>query len=254
MNILRQKIENKEKIIGTLVCLTDPCLCEIVGNTGYDCVWIDTEHTYMSPKDVLCHLNASRSVNIPAVVRLPQSDLTETKRILEMGPDGIIFPMVRTVEEIKELVNFTLYPPYGNRGFGPIRAIGYGKTDAKEYVDKKSLDLCRFIQIEHKDAIENLEEIVKIPYIDGYIFGANDLSGSLGEPLQVFEEKTFSQIKHAVQILKKHNKYIGIAGGMNEKDIKIWTSLEIDMLFAGGDWNFLYEQNKKTYETVKKYF
>ena len=55
--------------------LTDPALCEIMGNIGFDCVWIDTEHTYMSYKEVLCHLNAARSANISSVIRLPQNDM-----------------------------------------------------------------------------------------------------------------------------------------------------------------------------------
>ena len=254
MNILREKIKNKEKIRGTLVSLTDPCLCEIMGNIGYDCVWVDTEHTYMSYKEVLCHLNGAKSSNIPVVVRLPQNDLTATKKILEMGPDGIIFPMVRTAEEIRGLIEMTLYPPHGTRGFGPMRAIGYGAVDAKKYAEEKSLDLCRFIQIEHIDAIDNLEEIVKIPYIDGFIFGPNDLSGSLGDFLNVFGEKTFSEIKHAIDILRKNGKYIGLAGGMNHTDIKTWSELELDMIFAGSDWCFLYHQAKETLETLKKYF
>ena len=83
MNILRKKIQNKENILGTLVSLTDPCLCEIMGNAGYDCVWIDMEHTYISCKDTLCHLNAAAAAGIPAVVRLPQDDLTVTKKVLE---------------------------------------------------------------------------------------------------------------------------------------------------------------------------
>ena len=254
MNLLRQKIENKEKIKGTLVSLTDPCLCEIMGNLGYDCVWIDTEHTYMSLKEVLCHLNAARSAGIPSVVRLPQNDLTETKKILEMGPDGIIFPMVTSAEEIRELMAMTLYPPLGNRGFGPLRAIGYGAVPADEYVQKKSFDMCRFIQIEHISAIDQLEEIVKIPYIDGFIFGPNDLSGSLNEFLNVFGDTTISKMKHAISILRKHNKLIGLAGGLSERDIKIWSSLDIDMLFAGADWSFVYTKGKETLEMIKTYF
>ena len=254
MNILRKKIENKEKIRGTLVSLTDPCLCEIIGNIGYDCVWIDTEHTYMSYKDVLCHLNAARSAGIPSVVRLPQNDLTATKKILEMGPDGIIFPMAKSAKNVKALIDMTLYPPLGNRGFGPLRAIGYGAVDAKEYVKNESRDLCRFVQIEHISIIEDLDEIAKIPCVDGFIFGPNDLSGSLGEFLDVFGEKTLSAIKYAIKILKKHNKYIGLAGGMNEKDIKTWSDLGIEMIFAGADWCFLYNQGKQTLNTLNKYF
>lgn len=254
MNLLRQKIENREKILGTLVSLTDPCLCEIMGNIGYDCVWIDTEHTYMSFKDVLCHLNGARSSGIPAVVRLPQNDLTDTKKILEMGPDGIIFPMVRTADELRSLIETTLYPPHGTRGFGPLRAIGYGALDAKEYVKEKSFDLCRFVQIEHIDMINELEEIVKLPYVDGFIFGPNDLSGSLGEMLNVFGDKTLSKIKEAIEILRAHGKYVGLAGGAAESDIKAWSKLGIDMLFAGADWCFVYNQGKSTLETMKKHF
>ena len=253
MNTLQKKIENKEKIYGTLVSLTDPCLCEIMGNIGYDCVWIDMEHTHMSYKDVLCHLNAARSAGIPSVVRLSQDDLTATKKVLEMDPDGIIFPMVKTPQEVDRLIEMTLYPPVGTRGFGPLRAIGYGAYDAKEYVEKKSFDMCRFIQLEHIDAIDNLEELVKNPYLDGFIFGPNDLSGSLGEFLNVFGEKTLSEIKRAIEILKKHNKCIGLAGGMGERDIKAWSEFELDMIFAGADWCFVYNKGKETLETMKKY-
>ena len=88
MNSLREKMNGESMIRGTLVSLCDPSLCEIMGNAGYNCVWIDTEHTYMSERDVLCHLNAARASGIASVVRLPQNDLTATKKILEMGPDG----------------------------------------------------------------------------------------------------------------------------------------------------------------------
>lgn len=253
MNILKERLINGEKIKGTLVCLTDPCLCEIIGNTGYDCVWIDMEHTYMSYKEVLCHLNASRASGIPAVIRLPQNDLTATKKIMEMGPDGIIFPMVKSAEETRNLIEMTLYPPVGTRGFGPMRAIGYGAQDAKEYVTKNEKDMCRFLQIEHIDMIEDLEEIIKIPYIDGFIFGPNDLSGSLNEFLDVFGDKTFSEIKRAILILREHGKIVGLAGGMSETAIKKWSELDLDMLFAGADWCFVYEQAKSTLEMIGKY-
>ncbi len=254
MNELRNKINRKEKIIGTLVSLTDPCLCEIIGNVGYDCVWIDTEHTYMSYKEVLCHLNAAKSVGIPSVVRLPQNDLTATKKILEMGSDGIIFPMVKSASEVEELIKMTLYPPLGTRGFGPLRAIGYGAVDAKEYAEEKSLDLCRFVQIEHTDMIKDLEKIINIPYIDGFIIGPNDLSGSLGEFLNVFGKKTTEKIKQTVCILKSHGKCVGIAGGFKNDDIKIWSDTNPDMIFVGADWGFVYEKSKEVLNVSKNIF
>lgn len=251
MKSLKERLKSGEKIYGTLVSLTDPALCEIIGRAGYDAVWIDTEHTYMSYKDVLCHLNAARSANIPAIVRLPQNDLTATKRILEMGPDGIIFPMVKSKDEALELLSMTLYPPLGTRGFGPMRAIGYGAESAVEYARENSLDTCRFMQIESVDMIDELEEIAKIPYIDGFIFGPNDLSGSVGEFLSVFGEKTVSQMKRAIDICRRHGKPFGIAGGMSEGDISFWSSLSPDMLFVGADWCFVYNGAKETLGKMK---
>ncbi len=73
--------------------------------------------------------------------------------------------------------------------------------------------MCRFIQIEHKDAVENLEEIIKNPYIDGYIFGPNDLSGSLGMLGCPFREEPLAMIKHTIRVLKENGKYTEVSIG-----------------------------------------
>ena len=250
MKSLREKLKT-QKVAGTLVCLSDPCICEIIGNIGYDCVWIDLEHTYISYKEALCHLNAARSAGISSVVRLPQNDLTATKKILEMGADGVIFPMVRSLQEFNSLIETTLYPPLGTRGFGPMRAIGYDSDKAKKYVFEDNFDMCRLVQIEHINMIDELEEIAKNPYVDGFIFGPNDLSGSLGEMLDVFGDATVSQIKRAIGILRRNNKYVGIACGFNEPTLKYWMEFGFDMVFAGADWNFICECGKKAFETIK---
>ena len=250
MKTLREKLKT-QKIAGTLVCLSDPCLCEIMGSLGYDCVWIDMEHTELSYKDVHCHLNAAEASGISAVVRLPQKDSTATKKILEMGPDGIIFPMVRNLDEFNALMEMTLYPPYGTRGFGPMRAIDYCAGKALDYVQKGSLELCRFVQIESVSMIDELEEIAKNPFVDGFIFGPNDLSGSVGEFLNVFGDKTMDQIKRAIDILKKHDKKIGVACGYSRDTLQFWSALDFDMIFAGGDWNFIYDQAKSTLDLMK---
>ena len=242
MNLLSEKINGDRMLRGTLVSLSDPCLCEIMGNAGFDCVWIDHEHSYISFKEVLSHLNACRAAGVASVVRLPQNDLTATKKILEMGPDGIIFPMVRTLEEAELLIETTLYPPHGTRGFGPMGAIGYDSSRSRDYVERESLSLCRFMQIESVSMIDELDKIAENPFIDGFIFGPNDLSGSLGEMLNVFGDKTISEIRRAIEIARRHGKRIGIAGGCSTEVIEYWKSFGLDMFFAGGDWVFLFEK------------
>ncbi len=252
MNKLKERIKNGDKLCGTLVSLTDPSLCELLGYIGYDYIWIDMEHTCISCKDALCHLNAAKSTGTPAIIRVPQDDLTMTKKIVDMGPDGIIFPMVRSYEEAKRLIEMTLYPPLGTRGFGPLRALGYGVKDANEFTEKESLDLCRFIQIEHIDFINDLERIVEIPYIDGFIFGPNDLSGSIGEIGRVFEDNTMKLIEKAIKILRAHGKYIGLAGGHSPETLRRWTELGIDMLTAGSDWTMLNDRATAVLADMRK--
>lgn len=254
MNLLREKIQNKQKIVGTIVSLSDPCICDIISTQAYDYVWVDMEHTHISYKDLLAHLNAARAANMPAIVRVPQDDLTTTKKVLETGIDGIIFPMARTVEEVKRWIGYTLYPPYGTRGFGPIRAIRYGADDAIEYVEKTSLDICRFVQIEHIDFIDVLEEVAKEPYIDGFILGPNDLSGSMGKLGHVFDQDVAEYIKKAISIAHKNGKMIGLAGGFDDNTLKYWSQFDIDMLTAGSDWNFLYLQAKNTLKRLQEIF
>ena len=103
MNILRQRIEQGDKLRGTLVALTDPAVTMILCNVGFDYIWLDTEHTAMSYQDVLCHLTAAKSSGTPAVVRVPQNDLTATTKIIDMGPDGVIFTMVRPLRHWLQL-------------------------------------------------------------------------------------------------------------------------------------------------------
>ena len=238
--MLKEKILNKEKTIGTHINFCDPSVGRIAGLAGYDFIWIDMEHNYMSFESLLSLVIAVKSTGTDVIVRAPQDDLTATKKIIEMGVDGIIFPMIRTAEEANRLISYTLYPPYGTRGFGPMNAVGYGADDVGEYVATNHKTMCRFIQIEHIDAVKNLDEIMKNEFIDGYIFGANDLSGSINELLNVFGENTTSLIRETITKLKNNGKYIGLStGDLSESTYRHWCDMGIDMLSAGADADYL---------------
>ena len=254
--MLKKKILNKEKTIGMYVQLSDISISRIAGLVGYDFVWVDTEHSYMSPETVLGHLMALKSTGTPIIVRVPQDDLTATKRILELGVDGVIFPLVKTAEEANRVMSYTLYPPYGERGFGPMNAIDYGLKNVNDYIDNNHKDLCRFIQIEHKDTIDNLDEIMKNEFIDGYIFGPNDLSGSLGKLGHPFDDEVTKLMKYAIDKLHKKGKYVAIAsGGYSEEVLRHWESFGVEMLSAGADFDFIRDgavNNRKNLEKIHK--
>lgn len=254
--MLKEKIRNKEKTIGTHINIGDPAVGRIAGLSGYDFVWIDMEHNYLSFESLLSLIIAVKSTGTDVIVRAPQDDLTATKKIMEMGVDGIVFPQIKSAEEANRILSYTLYPPYGKRGFGPLNAVGYGFFDTSEYIATNHKNMCRFIQIEHVDAVNDLDEIMKNPFIDGYIFGAWDLSGSINELGNVFGENTINLIKQAVTKLKANDKYVGLStGDSSEKTLRYWHDMGIDMLSAVSDFDFLrqgMQNNRKTMEGIMK--
>ena len=254
--MLKKRIKNKEKLVGMYVQLSDISIARIAGLAGYDFVWVDTEHSYMSTETLLGHIIAIKATGTPVIVRAPQDDLTATKRILEMGVDGIIFPMVRSKEEADRVIASTLYPPFGDRGFGPMNAIDYGLKNVSEFIKANREELCRFIQIEHKDTVDALDEIMKNEYIDGYVLGPNDLSGSYGMLGNVFCDEMTATIKGVVDKLHENGKYVAIAsGGYSENVIAHWSSFGADMLSAGADFDFIRDgavNNRKNLEKIHK--
>lgn len=251
--MFKEKIRNKEKMVSMYQWLGDVSLSRITALAGYDALWLDSEHSYVSYETLLSQILAIRTTDTAVVVRAPQNDLTATKKILELGVDGIIFPMIRTPKEARDAVNAVKYPPYGERGFGPMNAINYGYTPLDEYLEGAK-DVMVFVQIEHKDAIDCLDELMEIDGIDGFVFGPNDLAGSYGLMGKVFSDKVSEVIKDAVRRLHERDKYVVIAsGGFSEEIISHWAGFGADMIFAGADFDFVREgaiSNRKNIERI----
>ena len=252
--MLKERLENKEKMVGMYVFMGGVGISRISALAGYDLLWLDSEHSYMSYESILRDIMAIRTTDTPVIVRVPQNDLSATKKVLEMGVDGIIFPMIRSREEAEAAVKMVMYPPEGERGFGPMNAMNYGYMGMKEYLEE-SKKICKFIQIEHRDAIECLDEIMEIEAIDGYIFGPNDLSGSYGMLGDVFSDKITEVIKSAIAKLRSKGKYVAIAsGGFTEEIIAHWSSFDPDMIIAGADFDFLRDGAVRNRKNLEKMF
>ena len=193
---------------------------------GFDFIWIDTEHGAIDYAElVLMVANAWNGGSAP-VVRVTMHDRNHVKKVLEIGPAGIIFPMLDTAEEVDTAIQSTLYPPEGNRGFGPLRAVRYGLDDDLEYLAKANQSLCRFIQQETAAAIENLPTFVHHPYIDGFIFGPCGLANSINCPGDLYNEKVLQLVRQAATLIQPTGKRIGVClGGAAREQLQLWQSL-----------------------------
>lgn len=241
-NKFRQALSEKRRLFGTHVNLTDHRVCEIVGHIGFDYIWIDMEHISTDFKAMETHLIAAKAAGTPTMVRVTWNDIPSIKRVIEAGPDAIVVPMVNSVEEAKRAIDTCIYPPAGKRGFGPCRAIRYGIDDTLEYIEHGSYELCRFLQVETKDAVDAMDEVSKTPYMDGFIIGPMDLSGSVGELGHALEgDKTNRLVELAVEKAHKNGKPIGLStGSVDAAELTHWMSKGIDFISAGTDmWSII---------------
>lgn len=236
MNLFREKLKSGKPMLGTHVNLTDHRICEILGAIGFDYIWMDMEHISTSFKDMETNLMACRATGTPSLVRICWNDIPHTKRVLEAGPDAVVFPMINSVEEAQRAIDTCIYPPDGKRGFGPFRAVGYGLESTEDYIRQGHKEMCRFVQVETKAAVECMEETAKIPYLDGFILGPMDLSGSIGKLGQTRDREVDALIDLAIRKAHDAGLPIGLStGGESQEEIDHWLGKGLDMLSCSTD-------------------
>lgn len=128
----------------------------------------------------------------------------------------------------------------------------YGVDDELQYFKSGPMDLCRFMQIECKTFVDELEQFVDNPYIDGFILGLADLSGSINEIGDFFGKNNLDLAKKAIEIATKHGKIVGSATlAYDEKTLRMLHDMGIKMITCGADFNHVVTGAKKTYEAVR---
>ena len=235
-----------------MVHLSDVIPTEIFAALGYDYIWLDMEHTTLTCEQVHHHMLAARNGGSAAIVRVPVHDLTYTKRIMEMGPDGIIFPMVTGYEDAKELLSWTLYPPLGARGCGPKAAVRYGIDNEPDFYKNGHVKTCRFIQVELESAAREIEKIVTIPHLDGVILGMHDLSGSIGRLGDVFSKENLKLAQHTVDVCRANNITVGTATfAIDKETLTRYHDMGMNMITTGSDYDFILKLGRETLETMQ---
>ena len=172
---------NKSDIsIGTWLSLYSEAIAELLVKAGYDWITVDLEHSAINIDQAEKLIRVIDLAGAKPFVRVSSNDEVQIKRVLDAGALGIIVPMVNSQEDVMKAVNAVNYPPIGSRGMGLARAQGYGEAQAKKtYIENTSKEIELYIQIESKEALDNLDDIFS-QKINGYIIGPYDLSASMG--------------------------------------------------------------------------
>jgi len=179
--VLKQKIQNSELTIGSWISLAHPAIAEVMANAGFDWLVIDLEHSVITIREAEELIRIIELSGVAPLVRLTSNNPDQIKRVMDAGSHGIIVPMVNSADDAESAISAVRYPPDGNRGVGLARAQGYG-VKFNNYFKSNQNDAVVIVQVEHIEAVNNLEEILSVDGVDGYLVGPYDLSCSLGIP------------------------------------------------------------------------
>jgi 2-dehydro-3-deoxyglucarate aldolase len=210
---LKQKLKNNKLTIGSWIMMGNSMSAEVMALAGFEWLVIDIEHTSIDLQTMEQLISTIQAKGIKALVRVNKNEEVVIKRVLDVGTDGIIVPMVNSKEDAIRAVEYAKYPPIGKRGVGLYRATGYG-TKFEEYKKWVDEELIIIAQIEHIDAVKNIDEIIQVDGIDGTIVGPYDLSGSMGYPGE-FER---DDVKKAVEKVLYRCKALNMPSGFHVVD------------------------------------
>ncbi len=199
---------NHELTLGSWITIGHPNVAEILARAGFDWLVIDIEHNPIDFSMVQVLVTTIQSKGVAAIVRVSKNEEVPIKLVLDAGADGIIVPMVCSEADAVRAVQYAKYPPIGKRGVGLARAQQYG-AGFETYKEWVAEELVVIAQIEHIDAINNLEAIISTPGIDGTIIGPYDLSGSLGMPGAFENPEVKAALERFVEVCKSHDVTMG---------------------------------------------
>lgn len=252
-NLLHESMrsDSSELCLGSWVAIGHPVVAEVKASLDLSFLVLDTEHASTSLETVENMVRAVDAApgNTQTIVRVPWNDSVTLKRVLDIGVDGVLVPMIETAEEAADLVASLRYPPDGIRGIAGTRPTGYGRN-IKEYVTSADSQIFTIVQIESPTGVANVEEIVSVDGIDAVFIGHSDLSGKL----DCFGERDAPQLETAVEKMVQTCRRAAIPVGTivadpDEVDTKVVE--RYDFLAVGKDITQLSSSTGKAVSEIK---
>ena len=263
---IKRRLKEGKVSFGAWLTMAHLSVAEIFASAGYDWVMIETEHTSIDVSEVMGLIMAVECKGSVPLVRLSGNDPIQAKAVLDAGAAGIMVPMVNSKAEAEKAVAAVKYPPEGTRGAcGAQRGqeYGFGYDNYLDYVRSSNKNSFIMVQIEHIDAVNNIEEIVSVPGLDGTFIGPYDLSMSMGLPGQLDHPDVEEAKRHVLEVTRAHGLAAGIhivhpdtAIGNLKASIKSgyqFIALGTDILLLGNACRILLEDARTTQKREENY-
>ncbi len=233
-SVVLTKLRNGEAVWCAKTNLCDPSVVEIMGHLGIHCVWLCMEHGPINLESVHHQVRTAKMGGMDAMVRVAKGSYSNYIHPFEMDAAGIMVPHCMSGHEAAEIVRMTRFHPLG------LRALDGGNSDGpfcmrptEEYLRLANEERFVVVQIEDKEAVDAMEEIVAVDGIDVFFLGPGDLSHSYGVPGQYDHPLVQKAIDALAALCKKHNRFWGLPCG--PKDAPRMMDKGARFLAAGAD-------------------
>lgn len=183
-NRMKEKIARGELALGCSVMFPSPQVVEMLGFAGFDWVLIDCEHGSLGLADVELMAMACDAVGITPIARPKSNTTSDIQSVMDRGAMGVQVPHVNTAEDARRAVAAVKFGPGAARGLAAGTrpdswGLGARMPDFALAANAQSL-VC--VQLEHAEALQNIDEILAVDGIDVFFIGPSDLSQSMGFP------------------------------------------------------------------------
>jgi len=209
-NRLKRQLANGEVVIGPFMVCPSISLVEIIAMSGFDFLIVDMEHGPLSTETAQTLCAVAQGEGITPIVRVRKNDAPQIQRALDIASGGVQVPQIECAADAEAVVRASKYQPLGMRGISLYtRAGDYTVHGIKGYTDRLNEEQITVIHVEGRPGLENIDEIIAVPYIDVVFLGPYDLSQSFGIPGQINDPRVVKGMEEAAVKIRAAGKAVG---------------------------------------------
>lgn len=247
---LKRKMLAGEKVYGQLIGPGgEPGkTVEALKKLGDSFLMLETEHSLINKETIWEYIRVCREMDMSLIMRT-EDKAAFYRCYLDAGVNGLMLPLVNTMDEAAHGVNMSYYPPIGRRGTGIglspylIDSQDLTKVPFRSLMDYVNNNTVLFPQTESLENISNLHRILSLEGVTGTIVGPFDLAVNIGsiDPKAVATEVVTApaveeRLQQIVQICQKAGKVAGI-GGCTPEMLAKWAKAGYNLLLVGAVLN-----------------
>jgi len=237
---------------GTMLrVLKSPQAIALCASQGWDYVILDTEHNDYNVETLANCSLVAKYEDMAMLVRVPDKKYHLMAQTLDIGSEGLVLPQVKTKKETDMIINSTKYAPMGNRGVSISEVVTRSRNyDHVDYMKWANEELLTVVQIESKEGVKNIEEIISSKGVDAIMIGPADLSQDMGIPGQLKHPELENAFRKIITACKKTN----VAPGIHLADMELankWIAEGMRFVTYSYDIKFFKEASQSALKSLR---